>query len=195
MALTSPANGASYSSGSAVPLVWSATSGVVTYNLMIRQGTGAWSVYNMGNSTGANLTGAGLGTWQWYVRVLNSNGEVVAQTATRTFTIVAPGQGVVAPLDSMPMNELLDVNELFDEESGNEDVTDNVISCLIVQDENNNVLLPIQGLEKTAIDGIRARIVSDGFDQNSQDDWLNWLFMTPEEQLFYDFWFGGFGNP
>ena len=220
--LTSPADGQYYVTGSTVPLRWNTTTGANAYYLWLKQGTGNWVGYNMGNTTGADLGNVGNGTWQWDVQAVNVSGQTVltvGESATRVFHVNATGRPFSAPIDPWQIDGLSDEEEEWQEEilsnsNGLTDTTGTRLGQLIVQDENENVLSPMQGLEKATtknvvqlkavlgngiqvnqvdeevLENIRA-LLNPNLNQEQDDDWLDWLFMTPEGLYFHLL----FGNP
>jgi hypothetical protein len=189
----SPANGSYHKLGNPVPLSWYPCPGASTYTLWLQQqGSSSWQTYNLGNSTSANLTGVGLGSWYWDIEVKNSAGQAIAMSEGRTFNVTVTGLPQMAPINPMEVDGVLD--ELWDEEFGEGDDSlagEGVSSVVMVQDEDGNVLLPIQGLQRTKLENKSTDTIE--IRKIVPDDWW-YLFMTPEEQLFYDFWFGNFGS-
>jgi len=191
-ALISPANGSYHKLGNAVPISWNSVAGASTYILWLQHGNGGWTGYNVGNNVGVNLTGAGLGTYNWDVEVRNSASQVIAASVTRTFHVTATGAPFKAPMDPLLMDGFFD-NGFFDDDSLIDDslTEGESSSMLIIQDENENVLSPTQGLDREALENVRDGLESgiEMFEQDTQDDWF-YQFMTPEEYLYFQFLFG-----
>jgi hypothetical protein len=197
--ISPPANGVGtyFTPSSTIPFSWGTVTGASTYILWLKQGAnGAWQGFNVGNSTSVNLSGAGLGTWYWDIEVRNSTGQVIAASVTRTFIVNQTGTPPqIASVDLLQMDDLPDNDGIWDNESseGDDSLTDEESnSIMILQDEDENVLSPTQGLQRAKQENKVAETVKNR-QSVPNDDWW-YLFMTPEEQLFYDFWFGSFGN-
>jgi hypothetical protein len=144
----------------------------------------------MGSGTSANLTNAGLGTWYWDVEARNSSNQTIGASETRTFIVNTTGQPAKMPISPMQMDWFLDSDELWDD--GFDDMDSSGLtekagqSLLVVQDEEENVLSPIQEQRVEGSDntpggtvGIRMMILDNGLNQDIDDD-------------LFDLWFGEF---
>jgi hypothetical protein len=226
-ALLAPSHGQNFTPGVPIPLSWSTFAGAGAANnniyiLWVKQNNGGWQGFNMGNSKSANLNGAGLGSWEWDIEVRNANHQPIGLSETGTFSVVWQSPSPSSMGDLFGGEEFL--GEEFGGVVSPLETEASLIS-LIIRDMDGNIMSPIQGLEREMVDDFRARILGnstmkfvqvEGFqprerelieniralpnqdlDSDSQDDLLDWLFMTPEEQflMYLEYLFGEFDNP
>jgi hypothetical protein len=213
----SPLDGSYHVTGSTMQFRWSAASGVTNYILWLKQGTGSWTGYPLGNTLGANYGNIANGIWEWDVEGRNSAGVSIASSETRIFHVNALGRPFSTPLDLMQIDGISD-EELFDgllgDSNGSTATTVAGHGFSIVQDEDGNILLPISesrsqdvDLKKVTGDGVetvvliestveRTREDAEYYEMKMDDPWKNTPFDPAEaDSDWEDFLFQLFLTP